>query len=71
MAGPDVKIEWFVYNVGPSAKEAILANSIDLTYVRPNPAINAYAKSRGRSASLRERPTVAPPSSYSRTLSSR
>jgi NitT/TauT family transport system substrate-binding protein len=28
--------------------EAILANSIDLTYVGPNPAINAYAKSRGR-----------------------
>jgi NitT/TauT family transport system substrate-binding protein len=27
--------------------EAILAKSIDLTYVGPNPAINAYAKSRG------------------------
>src|SRR6516164_8985718 len=46
--GPGVKIEWFVYNAGPSAMEAILANSIDLTYVGPNPAINAYAKSRGR-----------------------
>jgi NitT/TauT family transport system substrate-binding protein len=45
--GPDVKIEWFVYNAGPSAMEAIFANSIDLTYVGPGPAINAYAKSRG------------------------
>ena len=45
---PGTKIEWFVYNAGPSAMEAILANSIDLTYVGPNPAINAYAKSRGR-----------------------
>ena len=27
--------------------EAIFADSIDLTYVGPNPAINAYAKSRG------------------------
>ena len=27
--------------------EAIFANSIDLTYVGPSPAINAYAKSRG------------------------
>jgi NitT/TauT family transport system substrate-binding protein len=45
--GPDVKIEWFVYNAGPSAMEAIFANSIDLTYVGPNPALNAYAKSRG------------------------
>ena len=45
--GPEVKIEWFVYNAGPSAVEAIFANSIDLTYVGPSPAINAYAKARG------------------------
>src|ERR1700687_5976619 len=45
--GNDVKIDWFVYNAGPSAMEAIFANSIDLTYVGPSPAINAYAKSRG------------------------
>src|SRR6266403_1691691 len=31
--GPDTKIEWFVYNAGPSAMEAIFAKSIDLTYV--------------------------------------
>ncbi|HLL27142.1 MAG TPA: ABC transporter substrate-binding protein [Xanthobacteraceae bacterium] len=45
--GPDVKIEWFVYNAGPSAIEAIFAKSIDLTYVGPNPALNGYVKSRG------------------------
>jgi len=45
--GPGTKIEWFVYNAGPSATEAIFANSIDLTYVGPSPAINGYAKSRG------------------------
>ena len=45
--GPDVKIQWFVYNAGPSAMEALFANSIDLTYVGPSPAINAYAKARG------------------------
>jgi NitT/TauT family transport system substrate-binding protein len=45
--GPNVKIEWFVYNAGPSAMEAIFAKSIDLTYVGANPAINAYVKSRG------------------------
>lgn len=45
--GPDVKIEWFVYNAGPSAMEAIFAGSLDLTYVGPSPSINAYAKSRG------------------------
>jgi NitT/TauT family transport system substrate-binding protein len=46
--GKDVKIEWYVYNAGPSATEAILANSIDLTYVGPNPALNAYTKSQGQ-----------------------
>ena len=45
--GTGTKIDWFVYNAGPSAMEAIFANSIDLTYVGPSPAINAYAKSRG------------------------
>ena len=45
--GPEVRIEWFVYNAGPSAMEAIFADSIDLAYVGPNPAINAYAKARG------------------------
>src|ERR1700726_4297143 len=45
--GAGTKIDWFVYNAGPSAMEAIFANSIDLTYVGPSPAINAYARSRG------------------------
>jgi NitT/TauT family transport system substrate-binding protein len=45
--GSDVIVQWFVYNAGPSAIEAVLAKSIDLTYVGPNPAINAYARSRG------------------------
>ena len=45
--GPDVKIQWYIYNAGPSAMEAIFADSIDLTYVGPSPALNAYSKSRG------------------------
>lgn len=45
--GGGTKIDWFVYNAGPSAMEAIFAGSIDLTYVGPSPAINAYARSRG------------------------
>src|SRR4030095_10637638 len=45
--GPDVKVEWYIYNAGPSAMEAILADSIDLTYVGPSPALNAYTKSNG------------------------
>jgi NitT/TauT family transport system substrate-binding protein len=45
--GPGTKIEWYVYNAGPSAMEAMAAGSIDMTYVGPNPALNLYVKSRG------------------------
>ena len=50
--GADTKIEWFVYNAGPSAMEAIFANSIDLSYVGPGPALNAYTKSNGEEIRL-------------------
>jgi len=46
--GPDVQIQWFVYNAGPTAMEAIFAKSLDLTYVGPNPAINAHLRSGGQ-----------------------
>ena len=45
--GPDVTIQWYAFNAGPSAMEAIFAGSIDLTYVGPNPALNAYIRSQG------------------------
>ena len=50
--GDGTKIEWFVYNAGPSAMEAIFASSIDLTYVGPGPALNAYTKSNGEEIRL-------------------
>lgn len=46
--GVGITIEWYVYNAGPSAMEAMFAKSIDVTYVGPSPAINAYAKSGGQ-----------------------
>jgi NitT/TauT family transport system substrate-binding protein len=45
--GRPVKIEWYAYNAGPSAMEAIFASALDMSFVGPNPAINAYARSRG------------------------
>ncbi len=45
--GPDVTIQWFPFNAGPSAMEGVFAGSIDLTYVGPNPALNAYIRSGG------------------------
>ena len=50
--GTGVKIDWFVYNAGPSAMEAVFAGSIDLTFVGPGPALNAYTKSNGAEVRL-------------------
>jgi len=45
--GPNVEIQWFTYNAGPSAMEAIFAGSLDVTYVGQGPALNAHFKSNG------------------------
>src|SRR6266550_4253242 len=45
--GPNVEIQWFTYNAGPSAMEAFFSGSLDLTYVGQSPALNAYFKSNG------------------------
>lgn len=45
--GPDVEVQWYAFNAGPSAMEAIFAGSLDMTYVGPNPALNAYIRSKG------------------------
>ncbi len=46
--GTNVEVQWFVYNAGPSAMEAIFTKSVDLAYVGPNPALNAFLKSDGK-----------------------
>lgn len=45
---PGYQIEWYTYNAGPTAMEAIFGRTVDLTYVGPSPALNAYAVSAGR-----------------------
>jgi len=45
--GPNVEVQWFTYNAGPSAMEAIFAGSIDATYVGTGPALNAHFKAKG------------------------
>ena len=45
--GTDVAVRWLPFNAGPSAVEAILAGSVDLTYVGPNPVLNGYIRSGG------------------------
>lgn len=43
------KIDWKAFNAGPSAMEAMLAGQLDLAYVGPNPAVNAFMRSKGKS----------------------
>src|ERR1700704_2280494 len=45
--GPNVEIQWFTYNAGPAAMEAMFAGSLDVTYVGQGPALNAHFKSNG------------------------
>jgi NitT/TauT family transport system substrate-binding protein len=61
------------FNAGPAAVEALFSDGLDATYIGPNPAINAFAKSNGEAiriisgatsggASLVVRPGIAQPS---------
>lgn len=50
--GKNIEIQWFSYNAGPSAMEAFFTSAIDLTYVGPNPALNAYIRSSGKEVRL-------------------
>ncbi|MCL6560531.1 MAG: aliphatic sulfonate ABC transporter substrate-binding protein [Firmicutes bacterium] len=45
--GETNKIDWKVFNAGPSEIEALFAGEVDIGYIGPGPAINGYAKSKG------------------------
>jgi NitT/TauT family transport system substrate-binding protein len=70
--GPGVKLELRTFNAGPEAVEAIFSDALDISYIGPNPAINAFAQSRGEAirvvagatsggAALVVRPTLTTP----------
>jgi NitT/TauT family transport system substrate-binding protein len=45
--GPNVKIDWKIFNAGPSAIEALFAGAIDMAYIGPNPTVSGYMRSQG------------------------
>ncbi len=45
---PEHRIQWHLYTAGPTAMEALFSRTLDLCYVGPSPAINAFAASQGR-----------------------
>lgn len=45
--GTGVELETFTFNAGTEATEALFAGAIDIAFIGPNPAINAFAQSEG------------------------
>jgi NitT/TauT family transport system substrate-binding protein len=43
----DTTLSTSAFNAGPEAVEALFADALDVTYIGPNPAINAFAQSDG------------------------
>ncbi|MFF4415874.1 ABC transporter substrate-binding protein [Streptosporangium sp. NPDC001559] len=46
------KLTTTTFNAGPAAIEAVFSGAIDATYIGPNPAINAWAKSKGKAIKI-------------------
>src|ERR671938_1618760 len=46
--GDNVEVKTHIFNAGPAAIEALLANQIDVAYVGPGPTINGYIISDGQ-----------------------
>jgi NitT/TauT family transport system substrate-binding protein len=50
--GSNVTLKTALFNAGPEAVEALNADSIDATFIGPNPAINLWAKSKGQAIKI-------------------
>ncbi len=48
----NVSLETTTFNAGPEAVEALFADALDITYIGPNPAINAFAQSNGEAVRI-------------------
>lgn len=45
--GPEVELEVQTFNAGTAAVEAVMGGALDVAYLGPNPAIQAYVQSHG------------------------
>ncbi|WP_106402945.1 ABC transporter substrate-binding protein [Actinocorallia populi] len=50
--GSNVEIAPKSFNAGPAAIEALFAKGVDATFIGPNPAINAWAQSKGQAIKI-------------------
>jgi len=46
--GSNVTLKSSIFNAGPEAIQALLSDSVDASYVGPNPAVTAYVQSHGQ-----------------------
>ncbi len=47
-----VSIDWKTFNAGPAEMEALIAGQLDIAFVGPNPAVNAFLRSKGKSLKI-------------------
>lgn len=50
--GDGVELNTFTFNAGTEATEALFAEAIDITFIGPNPAVNAFAQSDGEAVRI-------------------
>ncbi|MGP3962346.1 ABC transporter substrate-binding protein [Nonomuraea sp. 3N208] len=50
--GSGTTLKTSTFNAGPAAIEAVFSGAIDATYIGPNPAINAWSKSKGQAIKI-------------------
>jgi sulfonate transport system substrate-binding protein len=50
--GAKVDLQTKIFNAGPDVVTALFAGALDASYIGPNPAINAYAKSNGEAVRI-------------------
>lgn len=50
--GSTVTLKTATFNAGPEAVTALFGNQLDITYIGPNPAINAFAQSKGEAVRI-------------------
>ncbi len=50
--GANVKLDVKTFNAGPEAVQALFSGDLDIAFVGPNPAINAFQKSQGKAARI-------------------
>jgi NitT/TauT family transport system substrate-binding protein len=50
--GGNVKLQTLTFNAGPAAVEALFSGALDASYMGPNPAVNAYVRSKGEAVRI-------------------